>query len=141
MELEEFKLYIEHFRPNQQKILLGIAGGVSNQVAATVSGVAESNIYKWQNDDAEFEKAIKIAREISVKAIEEILTKCAQKAVDDPRYTKSVEFLLKSRKRDVYGDHVVQEVKTENKPFEIILTENNGSCDTPSEPEQNIQDK
>jgi hypothetical protein len=115
MNSEDFKLDIEKFGAQKKEILLAIAAGNTYAKTAQIVDLAESTIYKWLKEDPEFKRYCHEAREQSVEICEQVLVACAQKAFSDPRYQTSLIFLLKSRKREVYGDRVEQvlDVKTD----------------------------
>ena len=109
MSIEEFESKIDEFPPNKRKMLIAISKGLSVEAAAQECDLDKSTFYKWQHEE-DFKELVKEARNISVERIEAVLELCAHKSVTDPRYQTSLIFLLKTRKREIYGDHVVQEI-------------------------------
>jgi hypothetical protein len=72
--------------------------------AAHAAEIDRVTVYRWRGADPEFVTAMDNARETSTDVLEDSLY---QRAVKGD--TTAAIFLLKGRRRDVYGDKVVQE--------------------------------
>lgn len=137
MTKEEFNAYILTIPSKKKKWLLLIKEGVGVQKACEEIGVAESTSYSWRDKEEQYEEAYKFAENASIDKIEQILVACAQKALTDSKYQTSLTFLLKARKRSMYGDKVETTV-TNVTPLQVELTENNenktppGSVENPA---------
>lgn len=94
---------------------LGKTGSITK--AASRAGVRRTSIYRWRDQNPEFERQMDEAMEIFTDSIEESAVKRARDGVLEPvfhqgrecgrvrKYSDSLaQFILKGRRRAVYGD-------------------------------------
>jgi len=129
VDISEFKDSIKkQFKPVQRKVLIAIANGCSVSDACTAAGKQDCTHYHWIKNVEGYKAAVELANDISINRFEAELEICALRAKTDAKYTRSLEFLLKARRRDRYGD--VQRVETVNKqPLIIELTQSAGESE------------
>ena len=92
--------------------LVALAKGFGWLKACDQVGIDRTTTWDWRNSNPAYAAACEKARDLALDALEESLEECSKKAERDPRYQQSLTFALKARRRHVYGDHVVQEVTT-----------------------------
>lgn len=119
----EFNELISAFPPKKKAFLRLIASGSSVDRAESTLKMTANLSYKWAKSDPAFKAALAEAKEASVDGLETVLMRCARMTQDDPRYQQSLMFLLKSRRRSVYGDKVEQTVVQEQPTIRIELTD------------------
>lgn len=101
----EWDTVLRQFAPVKRQLLINIAAGANYEEASKSVSKCEKTLYNYLNNDPAFAEAMMEAKERSIIIFENTLNACALKAEKDPRYQTSLIFLLKSRKRSVYGDH------------------------------------
>ena len=111
---------IKHFSPMKRKLLMAVAAGANYREACRLAKCNDTTIFNYQRVDPDFKKMLEEAKERSVILFEDVLDNCARKAEHDSKYQTSLIFLLKSRKREVYGDYQTIK-KTNQEPISVIL--------------------
>jgi hypothetical protein len=74
--------------------------------AVNNTGIGRTTVYEWMREDAAFADDVDKARDEGAGVLEEVLDKCAAKAMSDPRYQTSLIFRLKALKPNKYGESV-----------------------------------
>ena len=83
----------------QEYIAEGIARGLTITEACHTSDVSRQTFYNWLDTDEAFRRHISYAEEEASSILEASLHKCADKAEEDPRYQRSLIYLLQHRER------------------------------------------
>lgn len=86
-----------------QKLLAKLAQGYSIATACKAENIGRQSYYDWRNDDPEFAKAADEAVEIGIDLLEDEANRRAKGPMGSDTL---LIFLLKSRRRSVYGDKV-----------------------------------
>lgn len=122
MTYKEFDKYLATLPGKKRRALQYAADCCSIPEIAAALHVGQSTIYHWRHIDPEYNEAFRYALELGIEELEDIAVICAKKAQENSRYQMSLWNMLKSRRRTVYGDHVVQEIQDNRPPLHLELT-------------------
>ncbi|MDO4263852.1 MAG: phBC6A51 family helix-turn-helix protein [Deinococcus sp.] len=96
------------------------------QRAAEAAGVARSTLYKWREDDPQFEALVKEWIDEDMEAeLHDTLFTIAKKGADDPKYAnaavRAAELLIKAENPSKYGDKLkVESEQTINHQIQVV---------------------
>lgn len=93
-----------------KRALAVLRRGGSLAEAAKAAGVGRDTLWEWRKKDADFAAQAEEAMGAGIDVLEDTLTLCAQKALINPAYQKSLIFLLTNRRPDEWKHfrHVTQ---------------------------------
>ena len=113
----------------RQRVLAVLTGGGTLEQAAAAAGASRWALRKWRNADPDFDAACKDAIEAGTDSAEDILSECAGKALQDPRYQTSLIFLLKNRRPKVWRDaHDLHHVGGDGEPIRVEIRRAGGQA-------------
>lgn len=110
--------------PERQSEFLAVLSETANvSRACEIARVARRTVYEWRADDEAFRSAWDAAVEIGLSALEDEAVRRGHEGWDEPVFHKGQQcgvvrrysdtlliFTLKSRRREVYGERVQQDV-------------------------------
>lgn len=124
--------YTKYTKSRAERALEKLRAGESREVAAQAAGVCRKTLYNWRDENDEFREAMAEADEIVTDGLESVAVRHAMAG-----NVALLIFLLKSRRREVYGDQqkvehsggidirrVAEKLAAEfNEPVEAVLPE------------------
>ncbi len=121
-------------RDKKATILEAFRNGSTVAEAARAAGIGSKTIYRWAAADPEFGAAVEEARDMADDAVEAVTHR---NTLDpDPAHNTLRMFWLKSRRREVYGEKITQEITgKDGSPFPIqVYIPSNGRDINPGHP-------
>ena len=109
------------YTPKKAAVILDALSGLAGKgEAAHKAGISRKTLYNWRDANPDFAEALADVDEGVTDLVE---AAALRKAIRDGDTTMQI-FLLKTRRRDVYGDRIVNELTgKDGAPLTIVLAE------------------